>query len=295
MAPCKQGLGQFESGSRMSNPDKGINVTFWGVRGSTPVPGPDTARYGGNTPCVEVRAGDLVFVLDAGTGIQAFGRNYRANTDKPVKLHLFLTHTHWDHIQGLPFFQLAYDPRNEIHIVGPKREGTALLDCLERQMLPPNFPVPFSLLQGVKSVTELSSGDSLQVGDATIHAAALNHPNESMGFRIEYGDRSLAYCLDHEHGGVDDIHPGVETLAKGADMLVFDAAYTDEEYPSFKGWGHSTWQEGYKTARELDVRILALAGFNPGVVDADLDLIKADVDALDGETVIATEGSSMAL
>ena len=295
MAPCEQGLGQFESGSRMSNPDKGINVTFWGVRGSTPVPGPDTARYGGNTPCVEVRAGDSIFILDAGTGIQAFGRNYRTKTDKPVKLHLFLTHTHWDHIQGLPFFQLAYDPRNEIHIVGPKREGTALLDCLERQMLPPNFPVPFSLLQGVKSVTELSSGDSLQVGDATIHAAALNHPNESMGFRIEYGDRSLAYCLDHEHGGVDDIHPGVETLAKGADMLVFDAAYTDEEYPSFKGWGHSTWQEGYKTARELDVRILALAGFNPGVVDADLDLIKAEVDALDGETVIATEGSSMAL
>ena len=279
----------------MSNPDKGINVTFWGVRGSTPVPGPDTARYGGNTPCVEVRAGDSIFILDAGTGIQAFGRNYRTKTDKPVKLHLFLTHTHWDHIQGLPFFQLAYDPRNEIHIVGPKREGTALLDCLERQMLPPNFPVPFSLLQGVKSVTELSSGDSLQVGDATIHAAALNHPNESMGFRIEYGDRSLAYCLDHEHGGVDDIHPGVETLAKGADMLVFDAAYTDEEYPSFKGWGHSTWQEGYKTARELDVRILALAGFNPGVVDADLDLIKAEVDALDGETVIATEGSSIAL
>ncbi len=295
MARCKQGLGQFESGSRMSNPDKGINVTFWGVRGSTPVPGPDTARYGGNTPCVEVRAGDSIFILDAGTGIQAFGRNYRTKTDKPVKLHLFLTHTHWDHIQGLPFFQLAYDPRSEIHIVGPKREGTTLLDCLERQMLPPNFPVPFSLLQGVKSVTELSSGDSLQVGDATIHAAALNHPNESMGFRIEYGDRSLAYCLDHEHGGVDDIHPGVETLAKGADMLVFDAAYTDEEYPSFKGWGHSTWQEGYKTARELDVRILALAGFNPGVVDADLDLIKAEVDALDGETVIATEGSSMAL
>ena len=272
-----------------------MSVTFWGVRGSTPVPGADTARYGGNTPCVEVRAGNSIFILDAGTGIQAFGRDYRAKSDEPVKLHLFLTHTHWDHIQGLPFFQLAYDPRNEIHIVGPKRDGAALLDCLERQMLPPNFPVPFSLLQGVKSVTELSSGDSLQVGDATIHAAALNHPNESMGFRIEYGDRSLAYCLDHEHGDTNDIHPGVMALARNADMLVFDAAYTDEEYPSFRGWGHSTWQEGYKTARALDVRVLALAGFNPGVVDADLDLIKAEVDALYGETVIATEGSSIAL
>lgn len=244
----------------MANPESGLTVTFWGVRGSTPVPGPDTARYGGNTPCVEVRAGDSIFVLDAGTGIQAFGRNFREKSDQPVKLHLFLTHTHWDHIQGLPFFQLAYDPRNEIHIVGPQREGSALLDCLERQMLPPNFPVPFSLLQGVKSVTEMASGDAIQIGDATIHAAALNHPNDSMGYRIEYADQSLAYCLDHEHGGVEEIHPGVEALAKGADMLVFDAAYTDEEYPSFKGWGHSTWQEGYKTARALDVRILALAG-----------------------------------
>jgi phosphoribosyl 1,2-cyclic phosphodiesterase len=234
-------------------------------------------------------------VLDAGTGIQAFGRNFREKSDEPVKLHLFLTHTHWDHIQGLPFFQLAYDPRNEIHIVGPQREGSALLDCLERQMLPPNFPVPFSLLQGVKSVTEIASGDAIEVGDVTIHAAALKHPNDSMGYRIEYADQSLAYCLDHEHGGEEEIHPGVEALAKGADMLVFDAAYTDEEYPSFKGWGHSTWQEGYKTARALDVRILALAGFNPGVVDSDLDIIKAEVEALAGHTIIATEAWSIEL
>ncbi len=279
----------------MANSESALNVTFWGVRGSTPVPGPDTARYGGNTPCVEVRAGDSIFVLDAGTGIQAFGRNFREKSDEPVKLHLFLTHTHWDHIQGLPFFQLAYDPRNEIHIVGPQREGSALLDCLERQMLPPNFPVPFSLLQGVKSVTEIASGDAIEVGDVTIHAAALNHPNDSMGYRIEYADQSLAYCLDHEHGGEEAIHPGVEALAKGADMLIFDAAYTDEEYPSFKGWGHSTWQEGYKTARALDVRILALAGFNPGVVDSDLDIIKAEVEALAGHTIIATEAWSIEL
>ena len=279
----------------MENPGSGLVVTFWGVRGSTPVPGPNTARYGGNTPCVEVRAGDSIFLLDAGTGIQAFGRHFREKSDEPVKLHLFLTHTHWDHIQGLPFFQLAYDPRNEIHIVGPKRQGAALLDCLERQMLPPNFPVPFSLLQGVKSVTEMASGDSMQVGDATIHAASLNHPNESMGFRVEHGGRALAYCLDHEHGDTNQVHPGVAALAQDADMLVFDAAYTDEEYPSFRGWGHSTWQEGHKTARELGVSTLVLAGFNPGVVDSDLDAIKAEVEAMAGRTIIATEGSSIEL
>ena len=272
-----------------------MTVTFWGVRGSTPVPGPLTARYGGNTPCVEVNAGETTLVLDAGTGIQSFGRHMRQITDEPVHMTLFLTHTHWDHIQGLPFFQLAYQPTNEIHIVGPKRVGVSLAECLERQMLAPNFPVPFAALQGVKSITEMASGESRTFGEATVLAHALNHPNESMGFRIEYGDRALAYCLDHEHGDTHSIHPGVTELARDADMLVFDAAYSDEEYPSFKGWGHSTWQEGHKTARALNVKTLALAGFNPGVVDSDLDLIKAEVDQLEGETIIATEAQSITL
>jgi ribonuclease BN (tRNA processing enzyme) len=116
-----------------------------------------------------------------------------------------------------------------------------------------------------------------------------------MGFRVEHGGRALAYCLDHEHGDTNQIHPGIAALAQNADMLVFDAAYTDEEYPSFRGWGHSTWQEGHKTARELGVSILALAGFNPGVVDSDLDAIKAEVEAMAGRTIIATEGSSIEL
>ena len=162
-------------------------------------------------------------------------------------------------------------------------------------MLPPNFPVPFALLQGVKTVTEIASGDSMQVGDATIHAAALNHPNESMGFRVEHGGRALAYCLDHEHGDTNQIHPGVTALAQNADMLVFDAAYTDEEYPSFRGWGHSTWQEGHKTARELGVSILALAGLSTGVVDADLQAIKAGIGGMAGPTISPTEGRSIEL
>lgn len=272
--------------------DPRMDVTFWGIRGSTPVPGPQTARYGGNTPCVEVRAGDSILVLDAGTGIQSFGRHVRASSPDPVKINLFLTHTHWDHIQGLPFFQLAYDPRNEIHIIGPKREGAPLATCLDRQMLPPNFPVPFAALQGVKSVTEMASGETRAFGDVMVTAQAMNHPNDSTGFRIQYGDKALAYCLDHEHIEEEGVHPGVAALAENADMLVFDAAYSDEEYPSFKGWGHSTWQVGYKTARSSNVKTLALAGFNPGVVDEDLDLIKEQVEALEGHTIIATEGQT---
>jgi ribonuclease BN (tRNA processing enzyme) len=162
-------------------------------------------------------------------------------------------------------------------------------------MLAPNFPVPFAALQGVKSVTEMESGESRTFGDATVHAHSLTHPNESMGFRIEYGDSALAYCLDHEHSDSDVIHPGVAALAQDADMLVFDAAYCDEDYPSFKGWGHSTWQVGYKTARALNVKTLALSGFNPSVVDTDLDAIKAQVERLEGETIIATESQTYSL
>jgi phosphoribosyl 1,2-cyclic phosphodiesterase len=179
--------------------------------------------------------------------------------------------------------------------VGPKRDGTSILECLERQMTPPNFPVPFSLLRGIQSVSEISSGESLQIGDVTVRAASLNHPNESIGYRVEHGGKALAYCLDHEHGDTNEVHPGVATLSENADMLVFDAAYTDDEYPSFRGWGHSTWQEGYKTARKLGVKKLALAGFNPGVVDTDLDLIKAEVEKLEGETFIATESQTYLL
>ena len=116
-----------------------------------------------------------------------------------------------------------------------------------------------------------------------------------MGFRIEFGGRALAYCLDHEHSDPEAIHPGVMALAQDADMLVFDAAYCDEDYPSFKGWGHSTWQVGYKTARALNVKTLALAGFNPGVVDTDLDAIKTQVERLDGETIVATESQTYSL
>lgn len=276
----------------MTAPTSDVFVTFWGIRGSTPVPGPETARYGGNTPCVEIRIQNSLIVLDAGTGIQSFGRNMRASTPDPIKMDLFLTHTHWDHIQGLPFFQLAYDPRNEINIIGPRRDGAPLIDCLERQMLPPNFPVPFSALQGVKSVTEMSAGESRQFGDALVTAQMLNHPNDSMGYRIQCDDKSLAYCLDHEHGDAKDIHPGLAALGQDADMLVFDAAYCDAEYPSFRGWGHSTWQEGHKTAQALNVKTLVLAGFNPGVVDSDLDVIRAQVESLPGRVIIATEGQT---
>ncbi|RZO71672.1 MAG: MBL fold metallo-hydrolase [OM182 bacterium] len=272
-----------------------FSATFWGVRGSIPVPGKETVKYGGNTPCLELRAGEKLLLIDAGTGIRNFARQLSNAEDGGLELTILLSHTHWDHIQGIPFLGLAYDPRNTINIIGPKRPDTHLMDALQRQMRAPNFPVPFEALQGIKTVKEIEPGTSLTFGEVTVRTAELNHPDRSMGFRVEYANKALAYCLDHEHTDVEQIHPGLAELGQGADLLVFDAAYCDETYPRFKGWGHSTWQVGHQTAQTLDVKTLALCGYNPDLTDRDLDEIAAKAEALPGNTLVTQEGATVTL
>ena len=233
-----------------------FEITFWGVRGSVPTPAQHTYKYGGNTPCLEVRAGNNLLLIDAGTGICRF-------TERLAD--------------------------------GPKRPGFTLRSCLEAAMTPPNFPVPFEMLAGVKEVNEIEPGGSIEIDGVTISTAELNHPDGSIGFRIEHAGKSLAYCLDHEHEEHDQIHRGLAKLAQDADVLIFDAAYSDEDYPRFKGWGHSTWQVGYKTARQLDVKTLVLSGFNPDLTDNALDEITHATKDMTGNTVVAKEGDSLTL
>jgi ribonuclease BN (tRNA processing enzyme) len=162
-------------------------------------------------------------------------------------------------------------------------------------MKPPNFPITFDVLTGISDVIEIEPGETIALGDVTIATAELNHPDGSIGFRIEHNGKSLAYCLDHEHEENDHIHPGLNKLAKNADVMIFDAAYSDEDYPKFKGWGHSTWQVGYKTARQLNVKTLVLSGFNPDLTDASLDKIALVTKDMPGDTIVAKEGDSLAL
>ncbi len=272
-----------------------FEITFWGVRGSVPTPALHTRKYGGNTPCLEVRAGNRLLLIDAGTGICRFTERLTQAQEQGLDITILLSHTHWDHIQGLPFFKLAFNPANSIKIYGPKRAGFTLRSCLEAGMKPPNFPVPFDLLKGINQINEVAAGETIELDDLKICTAELNHPDGSIGFRIEYQGKSLAYCLDHEHDGQNEIHKGLSKLAQDADVLVFDAAYSDEDYPKFKGWGHSTWQVGYKTARKLNVKTLVLSGFNPDLGDDDLDKIALATNGMEGNTIVAIEGESLTL
>ena len=272
-----------------------FEITFWGVRGSVPTPAKHTYKYGGNTPCLEVRAGNNLLLIDAGTGICRFTERLADAQSQGLDITILLSHTHWDHIQGLPFFKPAFNPANNIKIYGPKRPGFTLRSCLEAAMTPPNFPVPFEMLAGVKEVNEIEPGGSIEIDGVTISTAELNHPDGSIGFRIEHAGKSLAYCLDHEHEEHDQIHRGLAKLAQDADVLIFDAAYSDEDYPRFKGWGHSTWQVGYKPARQLDVNTRVLSGFNPDLTDNALDEITHLTKDMTGNTVVAKEGDSLTL
>ena len=272
-----------------------FEITFWGVRGSVPTPAQHTRKYGGNTPCLEVRAGNNLLLIDAGTGICRFTERLTQAQNQGLNISILLSHTHWDHIQGLPFFKLAFNPANNIKIYGPKRPGFTLRSCLEAAMTPPNFPIPFDLLAGIKEVIEIAPGEGIELDGVKISTAELNHPDGSIGFRIEHNGKSLAYCLDHEHEEPDQVHPGLRELAENSDVLIFDAAYSDEDYAKFKGWGHSTWQVGHKTAQQLGVKTLVLSGFNPDLTDDELDAIAEQTKDMTGNTIVAKEGETLAL
>lgn len=254
-----------------------MQIEFWGVRGSIPVPGASTVRYGGNTSCVSVRLGDHWVVFDAGTGIRPLGRRMLAQPG-PLEISLFLSHVHWDHIQGFPFFAPAFQSRAHIHIHGSDSQDRTLASIVGGQMEGPNFPVALDQMGGRLRFRPLAEG-SIQplsgpdgVPFASVANARLNHPNGVLGYRLveESTGASVVYATDTEHreGGLD--HTLVQ-LARGADVLVYDGMYTPEEYPSRQGWGHSTWLEGVRVAHAAGVGHLVVFHHDPERSDDQLD------------------------
>ena len=242
-----------------------FSVTFWGARGSVPVASSDTVIYGGNTPCVEVRAGDQVFVLDAGTGAVALGRKLAAEGVK--KITLLFSHLHHDHTAGLPFFAPMFDKDVEIAMYCGNQGGESAKKQLDRLFGPPFFPIVFSKLPAQVRHEGFMAGESFTFGDVRVLTQPLNHPGGCTGYRFERAGKAVVYATDVEHLA-DAPDPDMKRFVEGSDLLIYDAMMTDSEIPRCKGWGHSTWKAGARLARAAHVGRLAAFHHNPDFDDA---------------------------
>ena len=264
----------------------GIKVKFWGVRGSIPTPGVKYVKYGGNTPCVEVRLpNNQLFIFDAGTGIRELG-NVLCEGEGKLKAHIFLSHFHWDHIQGLPFFKPSYIEGNEIVILGMDLQDARLDSIIYNQMESIYFPVKLQSLSTHIKFQILSEGSNFIKG-IRVDTMHLNHPGQDMGYVITFGKTKICYFTDNEliPSWVtksfklkynSDTRENILKLISGADLLIHDAQYTDEEYKTNVGWGHSPLSEVLSLAKEGRVNRLALFHHDPDHFDEQIDIFVAN-------------------
>jgi phosphoribosyl 1,2-cyclic phosphodiesterase len=256
-----------------------LGVTFWGTRGSIAAPGPATTVYGGNTSCVEVRAGEDILIFDAGTGIRELGLALiKEFHNRPLTVHLFISHTHRDHIQGFPFFMPAYMPGTTVQLYGAPGPGRSLEKLLAGQMNPDYFPVALGDMAAKIQMHEFQ-GTSFQIGNTTVAATYLNHPGMTLGYRVTTGGKTIVYATDNEQYRATLEHVGQRAEAgrqfgqhldeafvsfvSGADLYIGEAQYTDEEYRERIGWGHSPLSATVEVALKANVKSLALFHHDP--------------------------------
>lgn len=253
-----------------------LSVRYWGTRGSIPTPGDATVRYGGNTSCVEIHAGDARIILDAGSGIRPLGEDL-CRRPGPKRACIFLTHFHWDHVQGFPFFAPAYDPEFNLRIFGPVQEGIGLEALIRRQMGPISFPIPYESLAANITYHPLNAG-SWAEDQIRVRALRVRHTCFTVGYRVEAFGRSVVFIPDNELvGGEYALTPGWEgeflTFVSGADLLIHDTTYTTREYATKAGWGHSTFDQTMELAERANASVLHFFHHSPHRSDDELEEI----------------------
>lgn len=271
------------------NPGR-FSARFWGVRGSIPAPGPDTLRYGGNTPCIEVLCGPHRLIFDAGTGLRLLGRELQIR-EQPYDLDIFLTHTHYDHIEGWPFFGPAFGPGNKLRLwAGHLLPERTLRATLEALMSEPFFPIPLDKMMAETRFLDFRVGETLEPQPGVIlRTAPLNHPNRATGYRIDYAGKSICYITDTEHFP-DRLDENILQLIERADYVIYDASFSNAEYETKVGWGHSTWEEGIRLVEAAHARTLVIFHHIPWRSDDQLDELAAEADRMRPGTLVAHEG-----
>ena len=272
-------------------------LSFWGVRGSTPTVDRHTLRYGGNTPCLDLAAPDgSRFILDCGTGLRMLGKQWAAEI-APIDAQIFVTHYHWDHIQGLPFFSPLYSPQNRFHFYSFRSDflgRDSLKRVFEAQMALPYFPVDLSAMSAAREFSELEGGHQVTIGQTRVTACWLNHPQGCLGFRFDTPAGSIVYATDYE-AGRREFDLMLRELCQGADVLIADAQFTPKQAATRKGWGHSSWRDSVCLAKTAGVHQLVLFHHDPDSSDKIIDDILRQAQNEFESVCAAAEGMTLTL
>jgi len=287
-----------------------LTVRFWGVRGSLPTPGQDTVIYGGNTSCLEIRADDRLIIVDLGTGVRSLG-DWLIKNDLPkfgkIKAEVFITHTHWDHIMGLPMFTPIYRPETELSITGPvSLENEDMRAVIENQLSHKYWPVRAGELSAKIEYNQLNEGTFDLRDGLTVTTKFLSHPIFCLGYRFNYKNKSIATVYDHEpfrnlftdgdcakegETAAEEENEKIRQFIKDVDIVIHDAQYTKDEYLAHIGWGHCSYEHAIKNAAAMNVKQLVLFHHEPTRSDAKLDEIgKNFAGSIDPKIIIAREG-----
>jgi phosphoribosyl 1,2-cyclic phosphodiesterase len=291
--PRKGGDSGFAMLWRTPRPDASLQVRFWGVRGSVAASGPRFVAFGGHTPCVEVRCGERLFVIDAGTGLSALGA--ALGEAAPDEIDILLSHLHLDHVGGLPFFKPAALGERVIRTWCGNLGGRSAEAALDRLYAPPLFPVRLDQLPARFEHHGFKAGETLRFeGGRTIATHPLNHPGGATGYRFDHLGRRVCYISDIEH-----THPwpppDLARFVENADLMIYDGMFTEAEYPACQGWGHSTWEKGVELARRAGVQALAIIHHHPQHDDDRLRGLEIAMQAAMPSAFLAREGQALAL